>query len=152
LIAATSAVAMSSPVGAGVPSVMIKMKISRSQNGPFAGVVEITLVDGQAKSSWVKVKSITGQNEPAQLEQNFFPKGYAINHFTKNGNKITDEVTSPEGYEFTVKAGKPKLFRVKVKQVEPDVDTCFFPRARDEVGGNTNTTIAVNLIFENCPT
>ena len=144
-------VVLSSPADAGLPSEKIRMKISRNDDGPFGTEVTLNLTEGQAKNAYLKIRTITGQNEPAQLEQTPITEEFVINYFTKKGAKITNAVFSPGGYDFTVKPGKPKLFRVKVKQVEADVGNCFFPRARDDLMHNTNVFVLMNITIGECP-
>src|SRR5262245_61731854 len=80
------------PASAGVPSDKLRARIARQPDGPYGVGVRLNLELGDAKNAYMKVKSVTGQSEPATLEQALFPKPVTVRYFKKNGTEITDQV------------------------------------------------------------
>ena len=105
-----------SPADAGPsPSTHVRIKISKHADGPFKETARLNIDVGKAKSAYLKVRSLTGNDEGAFLIDTNVVSNIVQRYFTKNGTEITSDVTGGGGgYLFSAKGDKPKLFRVKV--------------------------------------
>src|SRR5262245_56082163 len=86
-LAAAGAVLIASPAAAPPPpppSTQVEMKVSKHENGPFRATAQLNPENGP-KTAYLRVKSLTGDNEPAFLEQSAIPIGFTFKYFTKNG-------------------------------------------------------------------
>jgi hypothetical protein len=149
VVAAVALASMGAASAAPVPSDQISVKIARQESGPFADVVVMNLVQDQAKNAYLKVKSISGQKEDANLQRDP-PAGITVKYFDAAGVNITDAVQSAEGYDFKAKPDKAKRFRVKVKQTIADAEGCFVIPVHDDEAGQADGVIALNFAIEDC--
>ena len=145
VVAGLLSVALAAPADAGgEPSTLVRMKIARNANGPFKTQVHINLDLGHTKNAYLKVKSISGADEPTSLFDGYDATEVTQRYFTKNGVEITDAVID-SGYTFDVKAGKLKVFRLRLKRTGDSTSQCWAIDSEDTEGAFSTVTVFVNL-------
>ena len=98
---------------------LVKLKVARHPDGPFRTCLRVNLVVDESKNVYIRVRSLSGQDESAVLDGIVVNPGlFTVKYFRNSGTEITDAVLNtmpPFGYEFVVHE-QPRFFRAKVKQ------------------------------------
>ena len=135
---------------AAPPEAVVKAKIAKQPDGPFKDAVRLNLADGQAKNAYLKVKSLTGETEAAEMTSQE-PNDLRVKFFKNNGDNITDEVLTGPGYTFNVKGDSPKRFRMRVKALDTGVDDCVNVDVKGDPPSDTSTvSAAINQPAGDC--
>jgi hypothetical protein len=124
------------------------VRVAKDQNGPWKVSQNVNIPVGEAKGAYFRVKSRADGNLPNMNFNDFTDdpnsEDYKVNWF-KGKDKISSEVKSAEGYEFTLKPDKPLVIRAKVKHVaDPGDGTCVDGWAERDVGDDSFALLAVN--------
>ena len=122
LLSVTALVTLTGPAAfAGGP---VKLGVSKQADGPFDSHAVATMDVGDAKNFYLKARNLTQNPFLAELDDQQTPtnSSYTRKYF-RNSDNITADVTG-SGYQFNLKPGHPKFFRVKVKRV--DANTALF--------------------------
>ena len=98
-------------------------KLAKQRSGPFQHGLEINIADGTAKSVYLKVKNRTTEDAVAAELSQFLPEEDWVTKYFRRTHNITAAVQS-NGYNFDLRAGKAKLFRIRIKAPEAPDDTC----------------------------
>jgi hypothetical protein len=128
-----AALGITAAVAMGVSSAsagdnLVSVKAAKHKGGPYTDETQgLNVPVGKRKTVYYQVKNI---GDDLKLELNFDDAqtnasntDYKVKWFKRKTN-ITADVAGA-GYEFTLKAGKKKLFKAKVKHVAGDSNLCL---------------------------
>ena len=120
--AAVAAFALPSSASAGQP--LVDLKVAKHKDGPYASTQSANIDLNQARPFYWKVKNLTDEKLPEVVlnDSTLYPAGWVAKWFRGKEN-ITTEVLG-DGYEFGLKAGKPKAFRSKLKPTKTAGPAC----------------------------
>jgi hypothetical protein len=127
-----------------------KVEVSRHQDGPWrSSALHDKLRPGETTSFYIRVKNTSdpGHTEDFSLYDAGYPSaedGYRVKWF-KGRRDITHQSHGPH-YDFSLKHGKSKVFRVQVHDIDTHQDACvigefdaagdsFFGSGEDHVNG-----------------
>jgi hypothetical protein len=108
------------------------LRASKSHDGPYETFSRVGIRQGQAKTTWWRVKSKSHSNQQSMSFSGLGGDhpGYKVTWF-KGKRKITDDVEST-GYEFDLAAGQAKYFTSRIKRTGPEESACVDARVWDE--------------------
>jgi hypothetical protein len=119
--------AAAGPPGDGLPAV----KVAKKPKGPYVGgvgqvgIAKLNLGPGKVRNGYLKIRSTVSHNQFTTLQQLGFPKGlpgYKFRWF-RGKKEITSKVQGL-GSKFTLKPGKTKLFRLRIKAKSMPTEVC----------------------------
>src|SRR5262245_20973743 len=116
------------------PRDQVVVKGAKSKSGPFKSTITMDIGVGDVKLAFLKVKSLSGQPETVDLLQPYDPPSYNDRYFTPSDKEITDKVRVEGGVDLTVKPGRPKRLRVRIKRTGAGSDCIFVRGVDDELG------------------
>jgi hypothetical protein len=127
-------VALAVPAGA-LAGAQLQVRTAKKASGPYTQHTRLKIPDGEAKSGYVRVKSKLDKKVGATLSYElvaFSGPEYSFDWF-KGKKKITADVND-DGYDFGLRPGKSKLFRMRIKAPTDAEHICV--SANTDIGGN----------------
>ena len=113
------------------------LRAAKSKDGPYEVFSGVGITQGQAKTTWWRVKSRSNGDQQSMSFSDLGgdAPGYKVTWF-KGKKNITNEAEGA-GYEFDLAAGQSKYFSSRIKRTGPEADTCVQARVWDQ-----NQTVA----------
>ena len=141
--AAALASLSATPAAAVDPSTDLKTRIAKQANGDYGNLVHANLSAGESKNFYLRVKSVVGSKVVAVMNPEN-KAGLSFKYFTIAGKNITAPVTG-FNYDFTVKPGKARKFRIKIAASADDIDACAI-FTLDDPSGYSQGIVALNQV------
>jgi hypothetical protein len=119
----------------------VSIRTAKKPDGPYIdGIFNINLAAGRTKTLYLKAKNGTGEAADVVLGNDaLFGAGYKPKWFYK-GNNIT-QVVKEQDYDFTLKAGRVRKFRMTVKRAQvSDADACILSTLRKPDNSHLDTS------------
>jgi hypothetical protein len=109
------------------------VKVGKSKDGKFRQTMTVPLPVGERRDYFFRLRLKGDQPDHGVIFDDAFttnphPEGYRVQWY-RNGENVSSEVKGP-GYDLTLKAGKPRYFRVTVKALDTQFE-CVGGRLAD---------------------
>ena len=130
---------VASPAAAGTPD--YKLKIAKQPDGPYSGVVTVNLDEDESRNVYAKARYTGNQSGKKDVSLVRFSEGPVSGKYFKGDQNITSDVQLG-GYEFRLRRGHPKTFRVKVTSTNPGM--AYLTLGLESAQGVSTACIAVN--------
>ena len=127
----------------------LELKLGKAASGPFNEQVRRNVPLGEKRNVFIRAKSF----DAGALEVTLFSPNadddYRMKYFKSNGTNITSDVAAG-GYDFTLGAGKQKVFRMQIKAKDGTDPECVSPNVIYPVGLDDSATVAINTPILTC--
>jgi hypothetical protein len=129
--------------------VFVRAEVAKHKAGPWKHGAHVQIPTGEAKNVYLRIKNVTS---PAQSLDVTLTEGtdgglpdYRHTWFKgfKGDTDISHDVQT-SGYDFTLRHGKTKRFRVRVKAIDGSNPECLLAQWEAQPGGFTDNPIVVN--------
>ena len=137
IVAGIVALSLVAPAAAGSPAP--KVEFAKKSAGPYSEYIKKNVPDGETKPAYLRVRSKADANQPATLTDAYLVEpgpDYTVKWFQGKKNITSD--MNDEGYEFTLKPDKDRIFKTKIKAPEGAQGICI-----------TASVEVPNLVFSN---
>jgi hypothetical protein len=144
VLAAVVVIALPASASAGQP--LVSLKVAKHKDGPYKAFQVSNIALNETKQFYWKAKNVAdGKLPDVRLTDSFalYPPGWIVRWFRGDDN-ITAGVHNPAGYQFGIKAGGSKLFRLKLKPTKTAGPVCAEASAGPPKTSPDSAVIAVN--------
>jgi hypothetical protein len=137
------------PATAAHRGVFVKAEVAKHKDGPWKHGAHVQIPTGEKKSLYLRIKNVTSPAQsldatltegtdggPPDYRHTWF-KGFA-------GDTDISHDVQTSGYDFTLRHGKTKRFRVRVKAIDGSNPECLVAQWEVVPGGFTDNPIEVN--------
>jgi hypothetical protein len=142
-LAGVIVLALVATAGAGTPSPSVK--IAKKAGGPYLEFAAVNVPDGETRTRYVRVRSKHNANQTATLTMGLASDGgpeYTFKWFRGKTN-ITPDI-GDDGYDFTLKPDKDRIFKVRIKAPEGAEPICMTAAVEVPASSFGTATLIVN--------